>query len=268
MTRKRRDITDVDVDRWISLGFGQGEEDGFRPWMKIRDVPSLGRSTRIAGLKSRRTHHLLSDVEYGHFLVAEYRADVAEIREQIALLPRDDTLRIADELGMRHPTYPGTRTPIVMTSDFWISIGREGQSQPVILSVKRTQALLPQSPRLARDIEKLSIERRYWQERGIPWGLGTEADFDSIVVRNLGLLRPSPQAWHSGGALERARAMADRVIHPVNAHCTFRDVLQASGWGQEVAYEAFGLAVWKHWIPLNLHKAPRWELPIPLTAGG
>ena len=37
--------------------------DANKPWLTVRDIPSEGRSHRIFGHKSQRTHHFLSDFE-------------------------------------------------------------------------------------------------------------------------------------------------------------------------------------------------------------
>ena len=50
----------------------------YKPWLTVRDVPSLGRSHRIFGHKSQRTHHLLSDLELAVFLLLEWHPDTED----------------------------------------------------------------------------------------------------------------------------------------------------------------------------------------------
>nr|WP_239499979.1 transposase [Bacillus pseudomycoides] len=76
--------------------------------MKIQDVSSLGRSTRLKGIKTSRQHEFLSDLERNYFYITEYSYFV-----------------IADELGIKHPTDPKTGEPIVMTKDFLLSVELE-----------------------------------------------------------------------------------------------------------------------------------------------
>lgn len=40
----------------------------------------------------------------------------------------------------------------------------------------------------SRTLEKLEIERRYWAERGIDWGIVTERELPESLCRNLGRL--------------------------------------------------------------------------------
>jgi len=49
--------------RWIKEGRGQGNGKDYKPWFTVRDVPSEGRSHRLFGHITHRTHHLLSDLE-------------------------------------------------------------------------------------------------------------------------------------------------------------------------------------------------------------
>ena len=41
-------------------------------WLTVRDLSSLGRSHRVYGHKTKRTHHLLSDLELAIFLILEW----------------------------------------------------------------------------------------------------------------------------------------------------------------------------------------------------
>ena len=264
MSRKRPNVTDADVERWIRQGFGQGEGGEYLPWAKVRDVPSIGRSSRLACLRSGRTHHFYSDVEVGHFLLADFRINVQEIREQVALLPREETIEIADDLGIPHPRFPGTTTPTVLTSDLLVSTTSNGAQSEFVLSVKRLSAIHPDAKGLRRTLQKLTLERTYWQRRKVPWYLVTEAQYDPIVIRNLGLLRPARQHWTSEERCLAARDLAAWAMSPTGRRRTLRQCLSHAEQGDDLAYQDFGLAVWKHWLPLNLSVPLRWDAPLIL----
>jgi len=57
-------------------------------------------------------------LERNYFYLTEYSDVVVDIREQFPLLPLEETIVIAEELGLKHPTNPKTQEPIVMTTDF------------------------------------------------------------------------------------------------------------------------------------------------------
>jgi len=85
--------------------------------MYVRDVPSEGTSSMVQSRITGRNHAYLSDHEFKVHLIAEYGRSTLDIREQFALLPWDETQSIASQIGIRHPIFPGTSTPTVLTTD-------------------------------------------------------------------------------------------------------------------------------------------------------
>ncbi len=61
-------------EKWLKEGRGQGELADYKPWIKISDISSSGRSHRVFGYKIRRTHHLMSDLELAIFLFFEWES--------------------------------------------------------------------------------------------------------------------------------------------------------------------------------------------------
>lgn len=53
-------------------------------------------------------------MERDYFYILEYSDNIKDIREQFPLLPQEDTISIANELGLRHPKNPETGEDIVM----------------------------------------------------------------------------------------------------------------------------------------------------------
>ena len=140
--------------------------------------------SRRLGVTTGRVHHLFSDNESHFFLMADHAADVVDIREQFPLFPELATQRVASSLGVRHPSYPRSRTPIVMTTDFLLTrIDKSGKRSLVAFCIKSADELRGQSRKSV--LTKLEIERRYWLLRGIPWYLFTNVEFDKTVIDNL-----------------------------------------------------------------------------------
>ena len=71
--------------KWIKDGRGDGELSSYKPWLTVRDLSSLGRSHRVYGHKTKRTHHLLSDLELAIFLILEWNLLIQEMQEQFPL---------------------------------------------------------------------------------------------------------------------------------------------------------------------------------------
>lgn len=168
------------IEKWIKEGRGTGVGPDYKPWLHIQDVSSLGRSTRLKGIKTGRQHEFLSDLERNYFYLTEYSDLVVDIREQFPLLPLEETIVIANELGIKHPTNPKNSEPIVMTTDFLITLDRGQGLMEVARTIKMKNELMK-----ARVLEKFEIERMYWQRRDIDWGIVTEDEIPKIMARNI-----------------------------------------------------------------------------------
>lgn len=99
----------------------------YEPAITIRDLPSLGRSSRISGIRTGRQHDFLSDKERNYFHILNFSDVVIDIREQFPM-QLDLTLLIAEELGIKHPIDPKTKKLVHMTSDFNITINEHGKA--------------------------------------------------------------------------------------------------------------------------------------------
>lgn len=255
MGRKRVGIVARDVERWIKQGFGSGEGQSYKPWIRVADVPSQGRSRRIKGLKSGRVHHLLSDLEYAIFLMAEYSQHIVDIREQYPLLPYGRTEVIATSMGVRHPAYPQSNTPIVMTHDFVLTMGPLAvDQQTVAISAKYESAT---KERAKRTLEKLEIERRFACDVGnAKWACVTEKDFDPQIVTNLDWLHygmksslPPAYADVASGILPVLRTL-DYERRPLSS--VAKDLGSLTAFRGMDPLLAFKVAAWKGHLPLDL----------------
>lgn len=176
----KRKIT-LNTERKINEGMGLGNKEEYKPWIKIQDFPSTGRVSRIKGIKTNRQHEFLSDLERNYFYFLEFSEDVIDIREQYPLFPLQETLLIAKELGIQHPKDPKTQEPIVMTTDFLITIkDTKGEVRDIARTLKYKKELLKE-----RVLEKFEIERIYFERHCIDWGIVTEKEVSSVVAHNL-----------------------------------------------------------------------------------
>lgn len=172
------------IDRRYGKGFGRGEAAEYKPWLRVSDVPSRGTSSVITGWKHGREHHFLSQNERRYFLLLEWSDSVLDIREQFPLLPIHDTQRIARSLGIRHPAQNGQST--VLTTDFIISVRMGDGLVNFARTVKAKSELCS-----ARQIEKFEIERYYYEERGIDWGIVVADDLPEALCWNIGWIHDS-----------------------------------------------------------------------------
>src|SRR5262249_28974844 len=126
MGKRRVRWTRESIDRRLTEGRGDGTGINYQPWLRVQDVPSKGRIHRIKGCVTGRVHHLLSDLEAKVFYAFDFSPSVLDIREQFPLLPLEDTLAIAEECGVSHPADPGTKHPVVMTTDLLVTSHHAG----------------------------------------------------------------------------------------------------------------------------------------------
>jgi hypothetical protein len=115
---------------------------------------------------------------------------VIDIREQFPL-DRDETRRIAADMGVRHPADAQSRTDIVMTTDFVVNV-RTGETITVAARSVKPASELDK----ARTLEKQEIERRYWHVKGVDWGLVTELDLPTQRIKNLRWLHEMQSLQH------------------------------------------------------------------------
>ena len=160
-------------------GRGKGVRERYQPWVQVQDFSSLGNSRRVFSAKTGRVHHLLSDVEWGLFLLLEHAPNVLDIREQFPL-PREDTQSLAVIRQIKHPVYPSTKVPMVMTCDFLVTFERNGERTLAAFACKRGDAFEKE-----RTLQLLELERAYFDGVGVPHHLVLHERLPRGHIRNL-----------------------------------------------------------------------------------
>lgn len=181
MAKRDRNINSSVIEQRIAEGRGKGTGASYDPWLHVQDVATDGRAWRIKGWKTGRDHHLLSDHEHDYYLIAHWSQKVVDIREQFPL-PLETTLEIAKKIGIPHPA-DRRKNPVVMTTDFLVTVSTPAGNVDWARAIKPSSQLQKQ-----RVIEKLEIERIYWQTNNISWGIVTEREMPMVLVKNIDYL--------------------------------------------------------------------------------
>lgn len=176
---KRKQNTNNQNELRKKEGRGQGEFENYKPWLKIQDVPSTGLSTRTKSSKVARIHQVLSALELNYLYLLDWFDIVLDIREQYPL-DLEETVALAKEINIPHPPLTKPNNPSIITTDFLITIRQPIGTKEIARTIKYSKDLTNK-----RVLEKFEIERLYWKERKIDWGIVTELDLDKILIRNI-----------------------------------------------------------------------------------
>lgn len=191
MAKRRYSLDEDKIARFLKEGRGQGHGADYRPWLTVQDVSSRGRSCRIHSFKTGREHHFLSNIETATFLLLDWSDAVTDIREQFPL-NRDETRRIAADMGVRHPIDTESGIDIVMTTDFLVDMRTDNGGSKLLARSAKPASELDND----RTIEKQEIERRYWDSKSTEWGMITDCDLPAQRIKNLRWLHEMKSLEH------------------------------------------------------------------------
>ncbi|MEC1759894.1 TnsA endonuclease N-terminal domain-containing protein [Schinkia azotoformans] len=181
MASKSIGWTQEKLKRYLKEGRGRGAGSQYIPWTKTHEFSSIGRATRLYGLKTNRIHHLHSDNQLRAFLIFEWSDDVIDIRESYPLLDVLETIDERDDLRFDKFRDKETNEQLVLTTNFLLTLkDKYGGETYVARAVKNTSELNKKIT-----FEKLEIERRYWEAKGVDWKIITEKQLPKVVANNI-----------------------------------------------------------------------------------
>lgn len=193
----KREWSEAKVAKMIADGYGSGAGRDYKPWIHVRDISSRGRKHLVPSARLGRSVHLLSDIEYHLFLLLDWSDLVLDINEQYPL-DRDLTQDVARKLGIRHPCYPGTHVPVVLTVDFMVKLTRDGEEVHEVFNAKAASDTEDE-----RQMEKLEIARTALTLMDIPHHVVLDTMLPKQTVANLdwlqgALVKPGEQEPSEG----------------------------------------------------------------------
>ena len=153
---------------------GTGTKESYKPWIKIREVNSLGVSSSYPDWKHHRMVELLSRAELAYYLLLRWNDDVDDIREQFPL-DLETTNSIANQLGFR-PMHNGRKH---MTTDMLIT---KIDGSEFAVSIKSNRKAFCKTD---RKVELQMIEYYYWKQKGIPWTVLYKEDINMVEFENI-----------------------------------------------------------------------------------
>ena len=176
LSKHRRKWNESIYEKYIRDGRGCGCGSDYKPWIYIQDFASRGIVSRVKGKTTGRVHHLMSNNELAYFYILDWSDKVTDIREQYPLLNLEKAVRIAEEAGIKYPVDNISGYPYVLTCDFMITTIAGIKARTIKISTEL------ENPRV---LEKLEIERRYWQEQDVDWKIVTEREISYRKAKNI-----------------------------------------------------------------------------------
>ncbi len=241
--------------RWLASrirrGRGIGSGKAYVPWLKVRDVPSKGTSSQIYGIRTHRTHHLLSQLEAIYFLILERDESVLDIREQYPILDIAKTLEITSSLGVRHKYQRGKPEPF--TIDFLLTVKTAKGHTTVARSIKPYKDL--QSEPIRR---KLAVEAEWCGQNDVSWKAVDTRKFDDTMLQVLRFIR----GWYRLRYQPNERAaqrFTDAFLSNYRRNVSLSELLDATGHRLKIdrheAESLFKYSAWSKRIPVSF-KSP------------
>lgn len=180
MAKRNNNWSKEKLQRYLHEGRGSGELKQYKPWFTVQDFPTKGRASRIFGNKTNRIHYFFSDLQTYCFYIWEWDKKVIDIREHYPLLNIEDNIDV-DDLNLDVFKDKITGEPYILTTTFLLTVKKEdGQKIYLARSVKSKLELSKSTVS-----EKLEIEKRYWKNRGVNWGIITEDNIKKQKAKNI-----------------------------------------------------------------------------------
>jgi hypothetical protein len=162
----------------LKKGWGQIGVEPYHPFIPVHQLAGYGFSVRLCCPRTGESIHCHSLGEANWARIHLWTKGHKRLFTQV-IIPRQASQRIAKELGIKHPNYPDG-TPVVMTTDAVHLCLVDGVQIFTAYSVK----LKPHGLK-RRKLDLLAIEKRYYEELGIPWSLKFRYDADQTILGNI-----------------------------------------------------------------------------------
>lgn len=181
MTKRSLDWTPEKYQRFLNEKRGVGELREYKPWLTIQDMPSLGRVSRIKGIKTGRLHHLFTDNETRYFYLMEFDDSVFDIREQYPLFNLEESINDKGDLKFDKYSSVNNDAPYILTTTFFITLkNKEGKNNYIARSIKSSYELEKGSI-----LERFELQRRFWESKNVNFGIITEKEIPKVRCFNI-----------------------------------------------------------------------------------
>ena len=164
---------------------GLGEGTDYKPYIKAREFNSIGTCSNYIDWKNQRQYEFLSQTELNVFITYRWDDSVVEIREQYPLdirlvekivQKKNAEMCLYNEEVIKSPVRNGKP----MTTDLLVFY-KDGHKKAISVKYDRNNLT-------DRDVEKLWIEKTYWEKQNVEWELVDNSMINKILVYNIMLI--------------------------------------------------------------------------------
>lgn len=175
------------VSKQLKLNEHRGEGHGadYKPWVKVREVNLLKTGSNAIDWKTGRATELLSQTEYGLFMMLRWDNTVQEIREQFPLGDIEIENLVNEENRKRgllkQPLLPVPNLDDdCMYTTFLVDFINDSRKAIAVVSDKSHLTDI--------QLNRCWIQKRYWESKNIPFSLLDYKNVNKTEVRNIRLV--------------------------------------------------------------------------------
>ncbi|WP_445428794.1 TnsA endonuclease N-terminal domain-containing protein [Alishewanella sp. HL-SH05] len=267
------------ITKWVDR---VKETQQYEPFIKLKKTATVGKGSKVFNPESYATHETLSILETNLLRVLDFLPNVISIKTQYPLLPITNTLLIAQNLGVKHPSYTPKgknilkefkiNQAVVMTTDFVIDYyDEEGEVMQCALALKLVNNDAKFSDKEKRDQNiknKLNIEAIFWKQSDREWRLVTSAMpyFDEHFTRNLLEAESRNQLSIPSQVIDDVQVSFKRWLDTMPRAC-FSVILSEIALFLDIptgmVRVAFWKLIWQQRLPVDISQEIIFNRPLP-----
>jgi hypothetical protein len=262
----------------MAVGLGQGRDDGYRSWIRVRRRTSA----RLSNLHSmntplydNRSLQLLSGLEFDAAqIVLWLLGKTGEVREQHPAWPGEHVhplsrpsllsiqaprvpglLAIAHEAGIKHGFYIGTKLPFVATIDFSVTVRNHPDERLVNISCK-PRKLLESARNRTRMRERIKLESLYSEAVSAQHIVFDGEGYSDQLIANLAWMRPYRYQMKNAEIQSRICDYSATFMDHADASIDVAksEAARKTGIQKELSEDVFKMAAWLGEIPLDFSR--------------
>ena len=179
-------MSKISTDTKLKQGRGKGFGADYKPFIKAREFNSMGTCSNFVDWKNGRQMQFLSQTElYVYMQLRWLDDDIDDVHEQYPL-DIDRLKELVFQANQELQASGQSLLKVKYDSQHWLTsdlVIYRDKSISEVISVKYNKNDLSE-----KDIETIWIEKKYWNERGIPLTLMDRSDVNLVLVQNLRLV--------------------------------------------------------------------------------